>query len=219
MTDTNVPAAGSNLAPVTDTLAQILHALTLGASVTFTFPPGTTNSNPNGASVVAPGNQAPVSATSTTTTVPAAAPAPTAPATTNVPSVAVGTATSPGVANATPTATNATPTATNATPTATNAANVAPAPAVVAAPVVMNQDAIVAGAMGADVADATDEKYYVVTVGRRIGVFVSWNRTSPYVVGASGCTYSCVGHGIGTRDKAIRAFNEAFEAGECHVVP
>ncbi|KAG6808749.1 hypothetical protein H0H92_003020 [Tricholoma furcatifolium] len=57
--------------------------------------------------------------------------------------------------------------------------------------------AVAAGAYSSDVEDVTNMRYYVVTVGRRIGVFLSWGSTSPWVIGVPGSTFEMYEQGPG----------------------
>ncbi|KAG6825344.1 hypothetical protein H0H92_004029 [Tricholoma furcatifolium] len=92
------------------------------------------------------------------------------------------------------------------------------APLIPEPPIPMDPAAVEAGAYGSDILDVIDERYYVVTVGRRIGVFLTWGSTSPWVTGATGCTFQMIEQGFGARNRAVAAFNTKFKEGNCRVV-
>ncbi|KAG6827086.1 hypothetical protein H0H92_013243 [Tricholoma furcatifolium] len=92
------------------------------------------------------------------------------------------------------------------------------APLIPEPPLPMDPAAIAAGAYGSEVADVIDARYYTVTVGRRIGVFMTWGSTSPWVNGATGSTFEMFEQGFGARNRAMAAFNTKFKEGNCRVV-
>ncbi|KAG6827999.1 hypothetical protein H0H92_009728 [Tricholoma furcatifolium] len=92
------------------------------------------------------------------------------------------------------------------------------APLIPEPPLAMDPAAVTAGAYGSDVRDVIDARYYVVTVGRHIGVFLTWGSTSPWVNGATGSTFEMFEQGFGARNRAMAAFNTKFKEGNCRVV-
>ncbi|KAG6914119.1 hypothetical protein DXG01_002338, partial [Tephrocybe rancida] len=94
----------------------------------------------------------------------------------------------------------------------------APITANVEAPVPMDAQAVALGTHGSGIADVNNKRYYIVTVGRGIGVFDNWNETSNYVTGAPGSTFSMFAKGPGAHNKAMRAFNAAFASGSYNIV-
>ncbi|KAG6848620.1 hypothetical protein H0H93_015448 [Arthromyces matolae] len=83
----------------------------------------------------------------------------------------------------------------------------------------MDPAAIAAGAQGNDLQEDIHVRFYCVTVGRRIGIFAGWGNTAPHVTGASGSCYTAIDKGRGARNRAMRAFNDAFAAGNYNIVP
>ncbi|KAG6818767.1 hypothetical protein H0H93_002006, partial [Arthromyces matolae] len=100
---------------------------------------------------------------------------------------------------------------------------VAPAPVGAANPAVpeplepMDPAAIATGAQGNDLQEDIHVRFYCVTVGRRIGIFAGWGNTAPHVTGASGSCYTAIDKGRGARNRAMRAFNDAFAAGNYNI--
>ncbi|KAG6895760.1 hypothetical protein C0992_012801 [Termitomyces sp. T32_za158] len=179
--------------PVSHTLAKILQALTLGASVTFTYPPNT----------IVP----PISSDADGNITVVSSP------TVNVASPALG-------------AVPASDSDTKASVPVASVQAVTPAPAPTAASippptplVCMDPAAVAVGAHGNDLEDNPDKPFYVVTSGRKIGIFAGWSSVSPQVLGAGRCTYCKIERGPGTRNRAMHEFNEAFAAGYCCVRP
>ncbi|KAG6835687.1 hypothetical protein H0H93_015736 [Arthromyces matolae] len=207
-TPSNVLDIGDQI-PVSATLACLLQALELGASVTFTFPTASEDPifNVNSASAGNSGSNNGGSATTTLANLQAALNAATLRAATTAPSSAnagssVTTAVAPVVASAGP-----------IVPTAP--ANV---PGAAPVPVVLDPAAVAAGVHGAHLPNSSEDRYYVVTVGRRLGVFMGWSSVSPFVQRVTGSTYSMVERGLGARNRAITLFNAAWAEGVCTLI-
>ncbi|KAG6809154.1 hypothetical protein H0H92_001391 [Tricholoma furcatifolium] len=83
-------------------------------------------------------------------------------------------------------------------------------------PIPMSQQAIDAGGYGQDLPDAP-KRYYVVTVGLRIGVFMTWACTSPWVSGVSAATFTMF-EGANARNRAVTEFNKNVSDGICRIV-